>query len=280
MHFAQKVDRRSRQAMVDFLSGHARYWTMSSVNRLSSYAHCVKVHRLGLTAEQANAAYELLGAEDGMDFVSEGIADFTHDTGYEYTIGQNGRSGGYLVLYGCRREDSGYRSHCRTCHQVNYSRVAPSLADGLEAVVAKELLASRFSWRDEVYLQQPAIAERPEGADLKLEWIRRLREELKDSTPGNRCGRCGAEGEKGRFNLSAPHYQLRVSQASIDAGADFTDRDEWSLESLRWRVDLICQFDKACDSIRDRLLDTIGSCQVVEKTIMVPKTVRVLECRA
>lgn len=279
MFFEQKIDRRSRNSMTAFLVGHARYWTMSSINRMVSYAQCVKLNRLGLTREQSDAAFELLGVEDGLDFVAEGIADFTRETGYSYTIGQNGRSGGYLVLYGCQRKDTGHRSRCHSCGQLNFKSVAQPLAEGLEAAVGKELLNSNCSWRDEVYLAQPTIASCAGSNDLKLQCIRRLRVELKDTTLGNRCGRCGAQGEQGRHNLSKPHYTLDVSMRPIDEDVNFEDPEEWSMDRLRNRVDLVCGFDRACDTIRDMLIDTIGSCRVVEKTIMVPKTVKVLECR-
>jgi len=61
--YQKKVDRRSRSAMVGFLQGHFRYDTMSSWNRLTSYANNVKFHRLGLSSSQDDKAYELLGVE-------------------------------------------------------------------------------------------------------------------------------------------------------------------------------------------------------------------------
>ena len=43
MFYEQKVDRRSREQMVEFLAGHFRYNTMNSWNRGTSYANRVKV---------------------------------------------------------------------------------------------------------------------------------------------------------------------------------------------------------------------------------------------
>ena len=58
--FYSKVNTRTREAMVSFLRGHGRYWTMNSWNRSTSYANCVKVHRLDLTPEQLEKAWEML----------------------------------------------------------------------------------------------------------------------------------------------------------------------------------------------------------------------------
>jgi len=43
--------------------------------------------------------------------------------GGRYTIGSNGRSGGYLVLYQGEYYDPGYKSRCRACGQLNYQHV-------------------------------------------------------------------------------------------------------------------------------------------------------------
>ena len=101
---------------------------------------------------------------------------------------------------------------------------------------------------------------------------------LRDGTADNRCGRCGAEGERGRVNLTQPHRVLSTSIGSIDAGEDFVDFDDWTMSKLRDRVDLVCDFDRTCDAMRDNLIDMIESCSVVEETIMVPKTVRRIAC--
>jgi hypothetical protein len=123
MFFEKKIDLRSKQAMVDFLSSHFRYYTMNSWNRMTGYANRVKIPYLGLTSEQANRAYDLLGTDywDELQFV---IDDFTSVMDGNYTIGVNGRSGGYLVLYRGEYYDPGYKSRCRTCGQLNYQPVS------------------------------------------------------------------------------------------------------------------------------------------------------------
>lgn len=279
MFFAKKtVDTRSRQAMIGFLTGHFRYDTMNSCNRSTSYANCIKLHRLGLTNEQLTAAYDVLNT-DYWDQIDGPISEFTRQMNGQYTIGSNGRSSGYLVLYHSRYEDTGYKSHCRSCGQRNYKRVAPKLEEGSnEAVIAAEILGSGGAWVDQTYLSQSSIRALAISDEEKLQIVRRLKPELKDATQGNRCGRCGAEGEHGRVNYDKAPVSLSVYPGrEMDQGEDFAD---WSIEQLRDRVALVRAFDKACDEMRDNFIDLITSCEVAEETIMVPKTVHVLRPRA
>lgn len=98
--FSKNVDTRSRQALVDFLTRHPRYSTMNSWNRSSSYSHKIKIHSLGLTSEQSDKAYDFISADDSVwDELHTIIDDFTVAMNGAYTIGTNGRSAGYLVLY-------------------------------------------------------------------------------------------------------------------------------------------------------------------------------------
>jgi hypothetical protein len=122
-YFYRKVDTRSRKSMTEFLAEHARYDTMNSWNRATSYAHCVKVHRLGLTSAECAKAYEVLLADEVSDAWQPIVDDFTDDWNGCATIGFNGRSGGYLVLYESEYQDSGYRSYCSDCGQQNYQSV-------------------------------------------------------------------------------------------------------------------------------------------------------------
>lgn len=101
-YFSKQIDTGSRQAMAEFIADHFRYYTMNSWNRVTSYANNVKIHNLGLTSEQASRAYDLLLDTDidmslFWDGVHDIIQDFLHETGC--TVGFNGRSDGYMVLY-------------------------------------------------------------------------------------------------------------------------------------------------------------------------------------
>jgi len=116
---------RTRQAMIAFLSKHFRYDTMNSWNAQTSYAKCVKISRLGLTMDQRNACYDML--EVGDSFEDSGfngiLRDFDCQHDYAWQIGQNGRSGGYLVLYSGGREPTGHKSFCSACGQRNFQLV-------------------------------------------------------------------------------------------------------------------------------------------------------------
>lgn len=100
MFFEKEIDVKDIDAMRKFLSQHPRYYTMNSWNRLTSYAQNVKLYNLGLSSEQLDKAYDLILANDTFEFdvmVRDCIRQFETDTGY--TVGFNGRSGGYLVMY-------------------------------------------------------------------------------------------------------------------------------------------------------------------------------------
>ncbi|HGY2297226.1 TPA: hypothetical protein ACNV18_001762 [Pseudomonas putida] len=215
-HFQKAaVDRTDRQAMISFLAGHYRYDTMNSWNRATSYAHCVKIHALGLDREQTEKAFELLNF-DYWDDLSLVIEDFVVEMNGEFTISSNGRSSGYLVLMKSQWESTGYQSYCKSCSQRNYQACT-------------------------------------EG--------------------NNRCGRCGAEGDAGRLNFQHPPKTLRVSGQALDQDEDF---NEWSLDQLANRVEVVEAFDNACDSIRSTFIDML-SLNVVEETVLIPQKRYVLK---
>lgn len=215
-HFQKAaVDRTDRQAMISFLAGHSRYDTMNSWNRATSYAHCVKIHALGLDREQTEKAFELLHV-DYWDDLSLVIEDFVVEMNGEFTISSNGRSSGYLVLMKSQWESTGYQSYCKSCSQRNYQACT-------------------------------------EG--------------------NNRCGRCGAEGDAGRLNFQHPPKTLRVSGQALDQDEDF---NEWSLDQLANRVEVVEAFDNACDNIRSTFIDML-SLNVVEETVLIPQKRYVLK---
>ena len=103
--FQQPIDRNDRTAMTEFLKNHFRYHTMNVWNQSTSYANNVKLYNLDIPQEHMEKAFDLLcGDVDTTyynDLVNQIIEEFNAKTGY--TIGFNGRSSGYLVLY-----DTGY----------------------------------------------------------------------------------------------------------------------------------------------------------------------------
>lgn len=123
MVFSKKVKLSSREEMISFLKNHFRYDTMSSWNRSTSYANNMKIHHLGLP----NMAYDLLGMQEVTDDIDDLISEWREEEQNNYwTAGFNGRSGGYLVLYQCRLEPSGYKSFCTSCGQRNYQSIEKS----------------------------------------------------------------------------------------------------------------------------------------------------------
>lgn len=126
MFFEKKIDTRSKESVAKFLLDHYRYYTMSSVNRSTSYANCVKVNRLGLTGSALDKAFEFISVEGYWDEITWPIRDFEREMSGAYTIGTNGRSGGYLVLFESEIYDPGYKSTCPKCGQLNYQLVSPA----------------------------------------------------------------------------------------------------------------------------------------------------------
>jgi hypothetical protein len=121
--FSKKVDLRSRKDMVDFLTDHFRYDTMNSWNQSTSYAHCVKIHSLGLSSTQIDKAYELLDMDETYDNINWLLDEFAKEHNYAWQVGFNGRSDGYLVLYQGSRKALDYKSRCTHCGQLNYKTV-------------------------------------------------------------------------------------------------------------------------------------------------------------
>jgi hypothetical protein len=146
MFYEQKVDRRSREQMVEFLAEHFRYNTMNAWNRGTSYANRVKVRHLGLTREQDSKAYDILNT-NFWDELHHVIDDFTSAMEGCYTIGTNGRSGGYLVLYRGEYFDPGYKGRCRACGQLNYQHVSHDVGQcGLCGKMERVNLAHPYRW--------------------------------------------------------------------------------------------------------------------------------------
>ena len=285
MYFEQKVNRRSRKAMVDFLTSHFRYSTMSSWNNVSSYAHKVKVHSLGLTGAQINKAYEVLDV-DFWDEIDYPIHDFTQRQKGHYTISSNGRSGGYLVLMNSEYKKTGHKSYCPCCGQRNFKRVfsydmdhkkfalGKTIAEA-ELTIFTEVISNGGIWRPEVYLEQSAIKAMTISDENKLKLVVKAIPEAKDTTVGNRCGRCGKDS---RVNFMVEPSTLNVFGKAIDQGEEF-DPEEWTMENLRDRVDLVCDFDRTVDELRSIFIGLTETYCVKEEVIMVPKTVKTLvEC--
>lgn len=269
--FQKNVDRRSRSAMVDFLKAHYRYDTGNSWNGSTSYAHSIKFYSLGLTSSQLDKAYEMSDVDFWGD-IRLPIEEFTHSQGSRYTIGTNGRSGGYLVLYQSQLKLTGHLSYCSSCGQRNYKKVPPNFEDVNENVIAQEIIRSQNAWHPNSYLTQPVIRDLPLSIDEILSLIVRIKSQLAHCSSSDACGICG----KPRRNYNVPPSQLSIySGQSIDQDEDFYAED-WSMEALRYRVDLVCAFDAACDGVRSNFITLLDNYDIVEETIHRPVQVKKL----
>jgi hypothetical protein len=96
MFYTKGVDITKDKSMFNFIAEHPTYFTGNSWNRTRSIAHNVKLYNLGLDGDWTRALAHLESGEyDTINFM---IQDWEREhTGY--TVGFNGRSGGYLVLY-------------------------------------------------------------------------------------------------------------------------------------------------------------------------------------
>ena len=132
--FSIKVDARTREAMIGFLRDHGRYWTMNSWNRSTSYANCVKIHRLDLTRDQLENAWEMLDMPEVYDAIHVVLQDWAVEHEWRYQIGFNGRSGGYLVLYqGGLDWKNARTAQCDECGKLTWHKQdTPCTSDGCD----------------------------------------------------------------------------------------------------------------------------------------------------
>jgi len=123
VRFAPRRKPRTRKDMTAYLSEHFRYNTMNSWNRSTSYANCVKIHKLGLTAEQMERAWEMCRMDTVQERISIALSNWGSSHGWRWQIGFNGRSGGYLVLYqgGLDREHA-KTAECDHCGRLTWHK--------------------------------------------------------------------------------------------------------------------------------------------------------------
>jgi len=86
-----------RANKIEFLSEHQRYWTANSWNRSTSYSARVKIYDF-VPRELQNQAYKMLEMREVYEEINSKMFEFNTENN-PYSIGFNGRSSGYLVLY-------------------------------------------------------------------------------------------------------------------------------------------------------------------------------------
>lgn len=98
------VDISSVKSMFNFINNHFTYNTMNSWNKLESIANNVKLYNLGLDCDWGDAMDAIF--EDGSELcylINDLINDW-EKSNPRYSLGFNGRSGGYLVMYNRERD--------------------------------------------------------------------------------------------------------------------------------------------------------------------------------
>lgn len=120
--FKQKIDMRSKKEMVEFLENHFTYDTMNSWNQSKSYANNVKIYNV-IPKELQDIAFELLEIGEAYDEINCIIDEFGYDHNYNYQVGFNGRSSGYLVLYKGEEKFTEHKSRCSNCGQLNFKTI-------------------------------------------------------------------------------------------------------------------------------------------------------------
>lgn len=96
MFYKKGIDITNDKQMFNFLKYHFTYDTLNSWNNLVSIANRVKVYDLHLDGDEWMALKFL--EYDNYEVVNDMIYDWEHEH-KGYSVGFNGRSGGYLVLY-------------------------------------------------------------------------------------------------------------------------------------------------------------------------------------
>ena len=111
----------NKQQMINFLSGHFRYNTMNSWNASTSYAMNIKIHHVNFPDKETEGkAWEMINLPQAFWDFDKILRDFAERYRYEWQIGRNGRSSGYLVLYQGYMKKSEYKRYCQDCGQRNF----------------------------------------------------------------------------------------------------------------------------------------------------------------
>jgi hypothetical protein len=116
-----------REKIIHTLDRHFKYDTMNSWNGQKSYAKNVKLGNIVIPDALRDICYDLTQAEWFYDnLMCCEIEEFEERNNNRYTIGFNGRSGGYCVLYKMSIKTLDYKTRCDTCWKPTwYDKVMP-----------------------------------------------------------------------------------------------------------------------------------------------------------
>jgi len=258
--------------MIEYLENHFRYWTMNSWNRSSSYAANVKLQRI---MPNDLDGYDFLQTEEAFRDGKDIIREFEKRHHYEWQIWSKGQQGGYLVLYKGGQKPSGYKRYCVNCGQQNYLRNVPAKPNDLTDAEWEcyHYVLHNHHWVLDVYPAQPEITKLGLSEERVKEVVARAKEDVRKNgdVGANKCGRCTAE--RSLRNYTKTHMQVFTNNDGIDD--ECPDFGSWDIETLKWRVDIVWDFDKTIEKVKAAFSNFVRSHKVIERQIMVPKTIHV-----
>ena len=146
MFFNTSAAPKTKDGIAKFLSGHPRYQTNSGVHPLTSYSHCVKLHRLGLNRSESEKAASIMQSDDYWRELRGCLRGFQDDMQGRYQISPMGRNSGHLVLFEAEVYDPGYKSTCRQCGHLSHQLVSPQSSHCGECGGLRSNLKKPLSW--------------------------------------------------------------------------------------------------------------------------------------
>lgn len=265
-----KVHMGQTERMIRFLRDHFRYDTMNSWNASTSYARCIKVHRLGLDGETADRSFDMLQVDEAFLGFRRILAEFDRRHDHRWQIGTNGRSGGYLVLYRGGTRESPYRSYCLACGQENCLRVLNFMSTPEDRIRALVHAADPCPPIEDL-LKKARSVRLPEPR--KLELIEEAKRDVQTYGRGSESRTCGRCREDLRVNYDEPQRQVFTYPGKgVDMENDF---ESWTLDDLRDRVEVVKDFDRTCDRAVKAFARFATSHHAEETEVLIPKTVTV-----
>lgn len=146
MFFNTSAAPKTKDGIAKFLSAHPRYQTNSGVHPLTSYSHCVKLHRLGLNRSESEKAASIMQSDDYWRELAGCLREFQDDMNGGYQISPMGRHSGHLVLFEAEVYDPGYKSTCRDCGHLSLQPVSPQSCHCGECGALRSNLKKPLSW--------------------------------------------------------------------------------------------------------------------------------------
>lgn len=103
----------TKKELINVLLGASKYPTMNSWNGVYSLSRNIKLYNLGLNEKQEELAYSIICREVETNIIGDILDDYSQKllekTNHRYTLGINGRCGGYVVMYKVVDYESPYK---------------------------------------------------------------------------------------------------------------------------------------------------------------------------